>query len=175
MPQSIFKLPRAVPLSKARQLGTGPASIIWMHEPGECSAHEVCFGPTQGCRPGWIYAKKFPLEVAHDKHVLGDVPDTRAFSRFQLDPLFQDLVEMAERCLGFEVLFLGLFAQFDILAETNPFSDGAIWLQNRRPAGPMPHINAIASADPIFGLVKRPRVHGLLPSSRGALAIIRVQ
>src|SRR5882724_10620269 len=106
---------------------------------------------------------KFAFEIGNDKHVLRNIPDARPFSHLRLDSLFQNLVETAERCLGFDALFLGLFAQFDIQAEANPFSDGTICSKNRNPAVPMPHINSIASADPIFGLVIRPRIYGLLP------------
>ena len=41
------------------------------------------------------------------------------------------------RRLGLNPLFLGLFAQVDIQAEPNPFSDRAVSFKNRNPACPI--------------------------------------
>src|SRR5262249_52073502 len=111
----------------------------------------------------------------NSEHVSRDVPDARAFSRFRLDSLFQDLVETTERRLSLDAFFFGVSAMGDVQAKANPFSDRAICLKNRNSARPMPHIDSITATNPIVGLVKRPRIYRPLPNNCRALAIIRMQ
>src|SRR5580704_12873542 len=100
---AVFEMPSLSTLNQANLFFLRFLKVVRVDQPFPGFEEQFVLRPAKSLRPRGVDTDNSALGIAHCEKVLRYVPDARAFSSLRLDTLFQELIQIAERLLGFHL------------------------------------------------------------------------